>query len=132
MNHYTTLEQYRVGPSELVKSDLRLIVYLWPKIANNQQNKTAGTTDGVARECGKHLHRNKLDKYMCKDIYDDACECFQYMKGENVINFTCVPITSFNQVGETIVGELKKYGWVVMRCLTIDPSTTTEINNMAL
>ena len=38
----------RVGPSGLVKPDLRLFMYLWPFIANNQRNRTVGTTDGVA------------------------------------------------------------------------------------
>ena len=69
---------------------------------------------------------------MCKDLYDDACECPQCMEGETVIECTCVPITSFNQVGETIVDNLEKYGWVVMRRLTIDPSTATDINTMAI
>ena len=54
------------------------------------------------------------------------------MEGETVIDCTCVPSTSFNQVGEPIVGNLEKYGWVVMRGLTIDPDTATEINNMAM
>ena len=69
---------------------------------------------------------------MCKDFYDEVCECPQCMKGETVIDCTCVPSTSFNQVRETIFGDLKKYGWVVMRSLIINPSTATEINNMAM
>ena len=56
----------RVGLSGFVKPDLRLFMYLWPKIANNQRNRTICTTDGVAREYGEYLNRNKLDKYMCK------------------------------------------------------------------
>ena len=52
------------------------------------------------------------------------------MEGETVVDCTCVPSISFNQVGETIVGNLEKYGWVVMRGLTIDPSTATKINTM--
>ena len=47
-------------------------------------------------------------------FYNNPCECPQCMEGETVINCTCVPSTSFNQVGETIVGDLKKCGWVVM------------------
>ena len=38
----------RQSPSGLVKADLRLFMYLWPKVANNKRNRTAGTTDGVA------------------------------------------------------------------------------------
>ena len=54
------------------------------------------------------------------------------MEEQTVIDCTCVTGTSFNQIGGTIVGDLKKYRWVVMRCLTIDPSTATEVNNMAM
>ena len=115
----------------LVKPDLRLFMYLWPKIANNQRNRTVGTTDGVAREYGDYVYRNELDTNMCKDVYDDACECPQCMEGETVIDCTCVPSTSFNQVGDTIVGNLQKFGWVVFRGLTLDPDTATDINKMA-
>ena len=69
---------------------------------------------------------------MCTDFYDEVCECPQCMEGETVIDCKCVPITSFIQVGEIIVGNLEKYGWIVMRGLTIDPSTATEINNMVM
>ena len=44
---------------------------------------------------------------MCKDFYNKVCECPQCMEGEIVINCTCVPSTSFNHVGGTIVGDLK-------------------------
>ena len=54
------------------------------------------------------------------------------MEGENVINCTCVPSTLFNQVGGDIVGDLKKYVWVIMRGLIIYPSTAIEINTMAI
>ena len=121
----------RVSPSGLVKADLRKFKYLWPKIVNNQRNRTVGTTDDVAREYSEYLHRDKLDKYMCKDFYDDTCECPQCMEGETVINCTYVPKILFNQAGEPIVGDLKN-GWVVIRGLTIDPDTATEINNMAI
>ena len=49
----------------------------------------------------------KLNKYMCKDFYDDPYECHQCMEGKNDIDCTCVLSTSFNQVGSTIVGDLK-------------------------
>ena len=105
---------------------------LWPTVANNQQNRTVGTNDGVAREFDELVYRNNMDKFICNNFYDKVCECVQCMEGETVIDCTCVPSTSFNQVGETIVGNLKKYGWVVMRGLTIDPGTVIEINNMAM
>ena len=54
------------------------------------------------------------------------------MEGETVIECLCVPRTSFNQVGGTIIGDLKKYGRVVMRDLIIDHSTATDINNMVM
>ena len=38
----------------------------------------------------------------------------------------------FNQVGEIIVGNLEKYGWVIMSGLTADTSTETAINNIAI
>ena len=44
---------------------------------------------------------------MCKYVYDDICECLQCMEGDTVIDCTCVPSTSFNQVGENIFGDLK-------------------------
>ena len=44
---------------------------------------------------------------MCKEVYDNACECPQCMERETVIDCTCVPNKSFNKVGETIVGDLK-------------------------
>ena len=44
---------------------------------------------------------------MSKDFYNDPCERPQCMEGETVINCTCVPSTSFNKVGEPIVGDLK-------------------------
>ena len=94
-----------------MKSDLRLFMYLWPFTANNQRNRNVGTTDGVTREYGEYLHRNKLDKYMCTDFYVDPCECPQCMEGENFIDCTYVPRTSFNQVGGTIVGDLKYMDW---------------------
>ena len=50
------------------------------------------------------------------------------MEGETIINCTCVPMPSLNQVREPIVGNLEKYGLVVMRGLIIYPSTATEIN----
>ena len=54
------------------------------------------------------------------------------MEGETVIDCTCVPNTSCNQIGETIVGNLEKCRWVFMRGLTIDPDTATKSNNMAM
>ena len=39
----------RAGPSGFVKTDLRLFMHLWPKIANNQRNITVGTNDGMVR-----------------------------------------------------------------------------------
>ena len=51
-------------PTRLCKPDLRLNMYLWPFIENNQ--KKFGTTDGVAREYGGCLHCDILDTYMCK------------------------------------------------------------------
>ena len=68
---------------------------------------------------------------MCNHVYDDACECLQCIEGETEIDCTCVPDTSFNLVGEPIVGDLKTFGWVVMRGLTIDPDTAIAINKMA-
>ena len=115
-----------------VKPDLRLFMYLWSFIANNQRNRTVGTTDGVAREFGELLYRNNMDKFMRPNFYDEVCECSQCMEGETIIDCTCVPSTSFNQVGEHIVGNLEKYGWIVMCGLTIDPDTATEINNMVV
>ena len=44
---------------------------------------------------------------MCKYLYNDACECPQCMEEETIIDFKCVPITLFNQVRGTIVGDLK-------------------------
>ena len=67
----------RQSPSELVKDDLILFMYLWTFIVNNQRNRNVGTTNGVAREYGWYLHWDKLDKYMCKDFYDDSCKCPQ-------------------------------------------------------
>ena len=69
---------------------------------------------------------------MCTHVYDNACECPQCMVGKTVIDYTCVPDTSFNLVRDPIVGDLKKYGWVVMCGLTIDSDTATEINNMPM
>ena len=54
---------------------------------------------------------------MCTDVFDDACECPHCMEGDTEIDCTCVPDTLFNQFGETIVGDLKEFGWVVMRDL---------------
>ena len=45
---YQSGENLRQGPSGLVKVDLRLFVYLWTFIANNQRNRNVGTTDGAA------------------------------------------------------------------------------------
>ena len=104
---YHSGKKSRESPSELVRPDLKLFMYLWPKITNNQRDRAIGTTIGAARDYGEYLHQDKLDKYMCKDVYDDACECNQCMKGETVIDCTCVPSTLFNQVGETVVGDLK-------------------------
>ena len=56
----------RQTPTGLCKSDLRLFMYLWPFITNNQRNRNVGTSDGVAREYSEYLHRNILDTYMCK------------------------------------------------------------------
>ena len=39
----------RVGPSGIVKPDLRFVMYVWPYSLNNQRHITVGTTDGVAR-----------------------------------------------------------------------------------
>ena len=69
---------------------------------------------------------------MFTDFYDEACDCPQCMEGETVVDCTCVSSTSFNKVGEAIVDDLKKYGWVVMHDLTIDSSTAIEINKMAI
>ena len=69
---------------------------------------------------------------MCEDFYDDPYEYPQYMDRDTVIDCTCVTSTSYNQAGEPIVGDLKQYGWAAMRGLTIDPSTATEINTMAI
>ena len=54
------------------------------------------------------------------------------MERETLIDCICVPSTSFNQVLEPSVGNLKKYGWVVMRGLIINPGTATGINNMSM
>ena len=129
---YHSGAKFRESPIGRVKSGLRLFMYLWPFISKNQRNRTVGTTDGVAREFGELLYRNNLDEFMCPDFYDEVCEYPHCMEGETVIDCTCVPSISFNQVGKTIVGNLEKYGWVVMRGLIIDPSTATKINNMAM
>ena len=44
---------------------------------------------------------------MCKYCCDNPCACPECMEGEIVIDCRYVPITSFNQVGEAIVGDLK-------------------------
>ena len=129
---YHSGENSKKSSSGLVKADLRIFMYLWPFISKNQRNRNVGNTDGVVRECGEYFHRDKLDKYMCKYFYDDPCKCPQCMEGETIIDFICVPSTSFNQAGETIVGDLKIYGWVAMHDLTINPSTATETNTMAI
>ena len=38
----------RKNHSRLVKVDLRLLMYLWPFIENNQINRNVGTTTGVS------------------------------------------------------------------------------------
>ena len=68
---YHSRAKSRQTPSGLVKADLKLFMYLWPFIENNQQNRNISTTDGVAREYGEFFYRDKLDKHMCKGFYDD-------------------------------------------------------------
>ena len=60
--------KYIQTPTGLYKSDLKLFMYLWPFISNNQRNRNVGTTDGVARENGEYLHRDNLDTYISKDF----------------------------------------------------------------
>ena len=97
----------RVGPSGHVTPDLRFFMYLWLFIFKSQRNRSVGTHDVVAREYGDYVYRDKLDKYMHKDFYNEIWECTQCMEGETVLDCRCVPNTLFNQVGEYIVGDLK-------------------------
>ena len=85
-------------------------MYLWLFIENNQQNRNHDTIGGVARECGELLHRDKLDKHMCKGCYDDPCACPERMEGET-IDCRCVRITSFNQVGDDLKIWTVTYAW---------------------
>ena len=82
-------------------------MYLWPFIENNQRNRNVGTTDGVARKYDEYLHRDNLDTHVCKVFYDRVCEYPHCTEGETVINCRVVPNSSYNQVGETIIGDLK-------------------------
>ena len=59
----------------LYEPDLRLFMYIWPFIANNQINRNVGTSNGVARKYGEYLHLDNLDTYMYTDFYDEVCEC---------------------------------------------------------
>ena len=67
---------------------------------------------------------------MCKDFYDEVCKCTHCTEGETVIDCRIVPTSSYDQVVESIIGDLEKYGWVVMRGLIIDYSTETDIKNI--
>ena len=104
---YYSGAKFKQIPTRLCKPDLRLFVYLWPFIANNQRNSSFGTSDGVTQEFDKYLHCDHLDTYMCKYLYDKVCECPDYMEGETVIDCRVIPNLSYNQVGHTIVGDLK-------------------------
>ena len=66
--------------------------------------------------------------HICKYVYDEQFACPHCMESETVVNCRDLPTTSDNKVGEAIVGDLKKYGWVVMRGLTIDLPITAGIN----
>ena len=81
-------------------------MYLWPFVANNQRNRTVGTNDGVEREYGDYRYRDILNKLMFTYYYDEVCEFPQCMEGDTITDCTCIPKSSFNQVGETIVGNL--------------------------
>ena len=118
-------------PTGLCKPDLGIFMYIWYFIANNQRNRNAGTTDGVSREYGEYLHRNNFYIYMCKTVYDEVCEYHDYTEEETVIDCRVASTSSYNQAGETIIGDLSIYGWLVMRALTIDRCTETEINNIS-
>ena len=53
---------------------------------------------------------------MCTYFYDEVCEFLDCMEGETVVDCRDVPITSYNQVGEPVVGDLKiwmgSYAWL--------------------
>ena len=53
---YHSGDKSKVVPSGLVTPDLRLFMYLWPKVANNQRNRNVSTNDGFAREFGELLY----------------------------------------------------------------------------
>ena len=111
MNHYITLEP---NPDKFLmgcKLDLRLFIYLWPFIVNNEINRNFGSTDGISREYGEYFHRDNLDTYMCKDFYDGVCECPDFTEGETIIDCRAVSTSSYNHVGETIIGGLQNVYW---------------------
>ena len=59
----------------------------------------------------ENLHRENLDTYMCKDFYDEVCEFIYYKEGDTVIVCRVVPTSSYNQIGETIIGGFKNMDW---------------------
>ena len=47
---YHFVSRSKQTSTKLCKPELKLFMYLWSFIANNQRNRNVGTSDGVARE----------------------------------------------------------------------------------
>ena len=48
---------------------------------------------------------------ICEQFYYDVCECTDRTEGEIVIDCRVIPISPYNQVGETIIDDRTNMDW---------------------
>jgi phosphotransferase system IIA component len=85
--------------------DMRFFSYIWPYIANQARNRTAGTIDGVARETGEQVYREGITYHTCQDIYKEHPTCVHCKRRETVVDLRGIPPTSLVP-DERIIGDL--------------------------
>ena len=123
----------RSYPDGTTMEYMRLFTYLWQLLeTSDKRNSSVDLNDGVSRECGRDLHRDNFDMYMCKyaTLFGNG-SCKKCNQGETVISLTHILLNSYSRPGEIIIGDLKLHGWTIFRGVDIDDATQAEINVIA-
>ena len=91
--------------SRMYQEDMRFFSYVWPEDFSKRDQRTKGTTDGVAREDGDQVYRTNITNKICKDMYKTLPKCLHCRRFETTIDLRDIPPNSYNP-GDYIIGDL--------------------------
>ena len=68
------------GPERQDNINSSCLLHAYEFDESNSRNRTAGTVDGVTREYGERVFREKIDRCTCPQIYNDIPTCMECLK----------------------------------------------------